>query len=93
MFAPEAYTRAVQSKAGDIKKGSFAIVAFDVEKPQLKLLKEGLATALVGQRPHAMGVDSVDVLNKLSDHQTVPSVIDTGVDLVTSQNVDKFMNK
>jgi ribose transport system substrate-binding protein len=93
MFAPEAYTRALRSRADDIKSGKFVVVSFDVQEPQLRLLKAGLATALVGQRPRAMGAQSMDVLNKLSDKQSVPAVVDTGVDLVDAKNIDEFLKK
>jgi ribose transport system substrate-binding protein len=91
MFAPEAYARAVHSRAEDIKSGKFVVVAFDVQPPQIRLLKENMATALVGQRPKTMGAQSIDVLNKLSDKDKVPPVVDTGVDLVTPKNVDQFV--
>ncbi len=91
MFAPAAYTRAVQKRAADIKSGKFVIVSFDTLPSQLKLLKEGLATALVGQRPYAMGVDSIDQLNTLAMGGKVPPVTDTGTDVVTKANVDSFM--
>ncbi len=93
MFAPEAYTRAVKKRAADIKSGKFVIVSFDTLPSQLKLLKEGYATALVGQRPYAMGVDSMDQLNTLSTGGKVPPVTDTGTDVVTKANVDTFMSK
>ena len=51
MFVPEAYSRAIQSRADDIKSGKFVVISFDVQEPQLRILKSGLATALVGQRP------------------------------------------
>ena len=90
MFAPEAYMRALKNKAADLKSGKFVIVSFDTLPTQVKLLKEGYATTLVGQRPMAMGVDSVQALDKLSKGETVPPVIDTGVDIVDASNVDKF---
>ena len=93
MFAPEAYSRAMRSRAEDIKSGKFVVISFDVQEPQLRLLKSGLATALVGQRPRAMGAQSIDVLNKLSDKESVPAVVDTGVDLVDAKNVDQFVSK
>lgn len=93
MFAPEAYSRAVRGKAADIKAGKFAIVSFDIQEPQLRLLKDGMATALIGQRPTAMGAQSLIALVALSKKETVPGVIDTGVDLVDSGNVDKFLTK
>ncbi len=93
MFAPEAYTRAVRSRADAIKAGKFVVVSFDVQEPQLRLLKAGLATALVGQRPRAMGAQSLIALDALLNKQKVQSVIDTGVDLVDSKNVDQFLGK
>ena len=90
MFAPEAYTRALKNKAADLKAGKFVIVSFDTLPAQIKLLKEGYATTLIGQRPTSMGTDSVDQLEKLTKGEKVPPVTDTGVDIVDSSNVDKF---
>jgi ribose transport system substrate-binding protein len=91
MFAPEAYTRAIKSKAADLKSGKFVVVSFDTLPTQIKLLKEGHATTLVGQRPLAMGVDSIDQLDKLAKGETVPPVTDTGVDVVDASNVGQFI--
>ena len=93
MFAPAAYARAVKSRKADIKDGKFVIVSFDTLLPQLKLLKEGYATVLVGQRPYAMGTGSIDMLETLSKGGTVPKVTDTGTDVVTKDNVDGFIAK
>ena len=90
MFAPEAYERALKNKVADLRSGKFVIVSFDTLPAQIKLLKEGYATTLVGQRPYAMGVDSIQDLDKLSKGETVPPVTDTGVDIVDASNVDKF---
>lgn len=65
MYAPDAYKRALRSKEPDIKAGKFVIVAFDVLPTQVKLLKEGWATTLIGQRPMTMGVESVKQLDEL----------------------------
>ena len=90
MFAPEAYIRAIKSKAADLKAGKFVIVSFDTLPTQIKLLQEGYATTLVGQRPLAMGSDSMDQLNTLSTGGKVPPITDTGVDVVDASNVAKF---
>jgi ribose transport system substrate-binding protein len=90
MFAPEAYTRALKNKVADLKAGKFVIVSFDTLPAQIKLLKEGYATTLVGQRPLAMGTGSIDLLDKLSKGEKVDPVVDTGVDIVDSSNVAKF---
>ena len=93
MFAPQAYARAVKSRAEDIKSGKFAVVAFDVQDSQLQLLKAQLATALVGQRPMTMGAKSIDILNMLAKGEKVPAVVDTGVDVVTSANVEGYVKQ
>lgn len=90
MFAPQAYARAVKAKVGEIKAGTFAVVAFDVQNSQLQLLKQQYATALIGQRPMAMGAKSIDVLNQLVAKESVPPVVDTGVDVVTVKNVEGY---
>jgi ribose transport system substrate-binding protein len=91
MFAPEAYTRALQTRQADIKSGKFVVVSFDTLTSQLKLLKAGFASTLIGQRPYKMGTQSVDLLAKLATKQSVPPIIDTGVDVVNSKNVDTFL--
>ena len=90
MFAPEAYIRALKSKAADLKSGKFVIVSFDTLPTQIKLLKDGYATTLVGQRPLAMGTGSIDQLDKLSKGGKVPPITDTGVDVVDASNVAAF---
>ena len=89
--APEAYLKAVKSKADDFKSKKFVVVSFDTLPEELKVLKDGYCDGLIGQRPYAMGTKSIDVLNDLTDGKEVPAVVDTGVDVVTSENVDQFM--
>lgn len=88
--APEAYIKALGKRAGDIKSNKFVIVSFDTLPEELKLLKNGYCSALIGQRPYAMGEKSMDVLNDLSEGKKTES-INTGVDVVDSSNVDKFV--
>ena len=37
-----------------------------------------------------MGAKSIDVLNQLVAKETVPPIVDTGVDVVTAKNVDGY---
>jgi len=89
--APEAYIKAIGKRADDIKNNKFVVVSFDTLTEQLKLLKAGYCNVLIGQRPYAMGVKSIDMLNDLADKKSVPPVVDTGVDVVDSSNVDQFL--
>jgi hypothetical protein len=42
----------------------FVVVSFDTLPQQLQVLKEGYLTALIGQRPYQMGVQSIDALHR-----------------------------
>jgi ribose transport system substrate-binding protein len=88
--APEAYVRAV---SGGHRIENLTVVSFDSLPEELALLKKDYVDALIGQRPYAMGVKSVDVLNDLVQGKTVPAVIDTGVDVITQQNVAQFIKQ
>jgi ribose transport system substrate-binding protein len=88
--AAEAYVRAVEANN---RIEALTVVSFDSLPEELALLKKQYVDALIGQRPYAMGVKSVDVLNDLVQGKTVPAVIDTGVDVITQGNVDEFLKK
>ena len=89
--APEAYIKAIGKHAEDLKNKKFVVVSFDTLTEELKLLKAGYCNVLIGQRPYAMGVKSIDMLNDLADKKTIPPVVDTGVDVVDASNVDTFL--
>jgi len=88
--AAEAYVRAVEANN---RIAGLTVVSFDSLPEEIALLKKQYVDALIGQRPYAMGVKSVDVLNDLVQGKTVPAVIDTGVDVITQDNVDQFLKK
>jgi ribose transport system substrate-binding protein len=93
MFAPQAYIKAVGNRLADIKSKKLVIVSFDTLPEQLKLLKEGYASVLIGQRPYRIGVEVINTLNDLSEGKSVPPVLDTGVDVVDASNVEQFIKK
>jgi ribose transport system substrate-binding protein len=82
------------------------VVGFDTLLPELELVKAGAVKGLVGQRPYDMGYLSVLVLYNMvkvgventlkilpkvvREDGTVDYIIDTGVDVVTEENVDQF---
>ncbi|PNR89492.1 LacI family transcriptional regulator [Petrotoga sp. 9T1HF07.CasAA.8.2] len=96
----------VNALGGMEKAESLLIVSFDTLPPQLELVKAGVWNGLVGQRPYDMGYLSLAILYNMSKLgvdktlQLLPKVInedgsfdyiiDTGVDIVTSENVDEF---
>jgi ribose transport system substrate-binding protein len=90
--APEAYMKAIGKRAADVKANKFVLVSFDTLPEELKLLQDGYCSALIGQRPYAMGTQSMDVLNNLANGKKAENV-NTGVDVVDSSNVNQFMKK
>ncbi len=71
------------------------VIGFDTLKEELLLVKEGLVQALIGQRPYDMGYRSIHVLYDIVAKHKMPEsqTIDTGVDVVTKENVDQFLAK
>lgn len=76
------------------KAGKVKVVGFDTLESELELVKNGSVQALIGQRPYEMGYRSVKVLYDLANGKKPASkIIPTGVDIVTSENVDQFLAK
>jgi ribose transport system substrate-binding protein len=74
-------------------RDDIVVIGFDVLKESLLLVKEGAVQALIGQRPYEMGYKSVYVLYDIVARNKMPEqeIIDTGVDVVTRENVDEFL--
>ncbi|HOJ88080.1 MAG TPA: sugar-binding protein [Pseudothermotoga sp.] len=88
------------------KTGKVKIVCFDTTTDILQYVKEGVIQATMGQRPYMMGYLSVAtlylmskmgvqntlaMLPKVETKGTIDYVIDTGVDVVTPQNLDEYL--
>ena len=91
MFAVEGFKTFVNKNKKDLDAGKFTLVVADTLPVQIQFLKDGLANALVGQRPFEMGEKAMDTLLALKKGQKVDAVIHTGLDLVTKDNADTFM--
>jgi len=70
-------------KAGDVK-----LVAFDASPEQIEFLKEGSVQALIVQNPFRMGYQGVESAINYLEGEDVPGRIDTGVTVVTQDNLD-----
>ncbi len=71
------------------RQGTLKTVAFDTLPLELELLRDGYLEALIGQKYWRWGYDSVDIVyNHVLHGNVYPSVIDTGLDVVTRNNVD-----
>jgi ribose transport system substrate-binding protein len=91
MFAPEGFKAFASRYKKEIDSGKFTLVVADTLKMQLELLRDGYANALVGQRPFEMGEKSMDTLLAIKKGEKVPEIVYTGLDLVTKDNVAKFL--
>jgi ribose transport system substrate-binding protein len=70
------------------------VISFDTIQPALDLLREGKVTVLVGQKYFGWGSESVKLLYDIKKGKTPPSpIIDSGVDVVTKENVDDYVTK
>jgi ribose transport system substrate-binding protein len=72
-----------QSRTGDIK-----MIGFDTEKALIDGLKEGVIDSLVAQNPYKMGYEGVKAVLARLEGPEVPRRIDTGVNLVTKDNME-----
>jgi ABC-type sugar transport system substrate-binding protein len=70
----------------------FVVLSFDTLPQQLQVLKDGYLTALIGQRPFKMGVQSIVSLKEATEGEKIENV-DTGVGVVDASNVDQFLKK
>ncbi len=68
--------------------GSIPFVGFDASPPLVAALRAGEIDALVVQNPALMGQLAVEALDDHRRGESVDAVIDTGVVLVTAENID-----
>ena len=68
-------------------------ISFDTIQPALDLLREGRVTVLLGQKYFGWGSEPVRILYDIK-HGKMPAtpVIDSGVNVVTRENLDDYMN-
>ena len=67
------------------------VISFDTISPALDLLREGKVQVLLGQKYFGWGSESVRLLRDITNGKRPASpVIDSGVDVVTKENVDAY---
>jgi ribose transport system substrate-binding protein len=69
------------------KRTDVKMVAFDPAKSLLDGLRSGEVSAIIVQDPFKMGYEGVKVVALRNKGQTSPRLIDTGVEMVTSENL------
>jgi len=73
--------------------GRVKVVSFDTLPDQLRYVELGYVQALVGQKYYEWGYESVRILKGIIDGKKYESFTDSGLDIVTAENVKEFMNK
>lgn len=79
---------AVQAIEAAGKAGAVKLVGFDAAEGELAALKRGTIQALIVQNPFAMGYEGVKAAIAALEGEDVAPRIDTGVTVVTMENLD-----
>ncbi len=70
------------------------VISFDTIPPAPELLKEGKVQVLLGQKYFGWGSESVRLLHDIvKGRRPAHPIIDSGVDVVTSRNVDEYLRQ
>ena len=91
--APQPYRDFTKPLADRLASGDFVISAADTIGEEVAIAKEGLVSALVGQRPFEMGYKAPSVMIDLIDNKEVADPVFTGLDECTKDTTDTCIQK
>ncbi|MDX0603894.1 substrate-binding domain-containing protein [Sinorhizobium medicae] len=91
--APQPYRDLFRPVADKIAKNKFVIGAADTIGEEVAIAREGLVTALVGQRPFEMGYKAPQVMLDLIAGKPVEDPVFTGLDECTKETADTCIQK
>jgi ribose transport system substrate-binding protein len=91
--APQPYRDLFKPLADKIAKNDFVIGAADTIGDEVAIAKEGLVTALVGQRPFEMGYKAPSVMIDLIAGKKVDDPVFTGLDECTKETADTCIQR
>jgi ribose transport system substrate-binding protein len=74
------------------KIGEVAVVSMDGIKPILDAIKGGIIESSSATKPRMQGSMSVLMLWQASLGFPIPQSIDTGIDVITQDNVDQYLS-
>ena len=70
------------------------MIGFDDTDECLDYIRQGVVYGTIAQKPNYMGKMAVDMLNQLNDGEELEeTLIDSGVTLVTADNVDTYVTQ
>lgn len=75
------------------KVGRVKVVGMDGIEPILAAIKEGVIDSSAATIPRMQGAMSVLMLWQASLGVSLPRVVDTGIDVITQENVDRYLAK
>ena len=86
-----AVSKVMATKEFGAKKGAVKVFAFDDLPDTVKGVKEGYIQGIMVQRPVTMGKLAVEhLVDQITGKETAPKNVDTGVNVVTSQNLGSY---
>lgn len=86
-----AVSKVMATKEFAAKKNTVKVFAFDDLPDTIKGVKEGYIQGIMVQRPVTMGKLSVEhLVDQISGKETTSSNVDTGVNVVTNQNLGSY---
>jgi ribose transport system substrate-binding protein len=86
-----AVSKVLATKEFGSKKATVKVFAFDDLVDTVKGVKEGYIQGIMVQRPVTMGRLSVEhLVDQISGKETAPKDVDTGVNVVTSENLGSY---
>lgn len=86
-----AVSKVMATKEFSAKKSAVKVFAFDDLPDTVKGVKEGYIQGIMVQRPVTMGKLSVEhLVDQITGKETAPKDLDTGVNVVTSQNLGSY---
>ena len=91
--APQPYRDLFRPMADKIAANEFVVSAADTIGDEVAIAREGLVTALVGQRPFEMGYKAPSVMIDLITGAKVEDPVFTGLDECTKDTVDTCIQK
>ena len=91
--APQPYRDLIKPMAAKLASNAFAIGAADTIGDEVAIAKEGLVTALVGQRPFEMGYKAPSVMLDLIAGKKVDDPVFTGLDECTKDTADTCIQR
>jgi ribose transport system substrate-binding protein len=77
-----------QAVAENKAQDRIKLIGFDSDERLISLLEQGVIAALIVQDPYRMGYDGVATALKVAKGEEVPTNIDTGVNLITKENMN-----